>query len=243
MSATFLSADSFSNCFEIEFTDSSNIPDTQSSVLSAIRDAMPNSNFGSFLKSDTVTLRFSTVEESLECSKIISALPGVVGKILKISSHVALRCSWKGPSSLMATIKRLKSSAQSITNLTQSCTRGRRTSRHRQHSCFNQAHLGIDVDTALTSLTKLLFLAHETDTANRPTAQQLYDLNDKNFKIISYLKKSGADLAMRNEVDVLSRRCKNVPSPLKPCVCVITGDRDFSPTLANLRLEGFNDVI
>jgi hypothetical protein len=50
-------------------------------------------------------------------------------------------------------------------------------------------------------------------------------------------------MAMRQEVDVLVKRFKDVNYGLKPCVCVITGDRDLNPTLANLHLEGFSDVL
>lgn len=106
-------------------------------------------------------------------------------------------------------------------------------------------HLKVDLGSKDfdQSVTKFLFLAQDSDNTNRPTPQQLHDMISLGYKNVTYGKRGGAELSMRGEVDNLARRSRNLDSDQKPCVCVLTGDRDYSPAVASLRLEGFHDII
>jgi hypothetical protein len=125
MSTTFIDANSYpSTCVEIEF-GSTNQQDQQNALISTLRENMPFSSFGSFLKENLVTLRFSTSEEISDCLKFLSSYQAnsISSRIISVNEHITLRCSWKGQVSLQSTIKRLKSTGQNITSLVQSCLR------------------------------------------------------------------------------------------------------------------------
>lgn len=127
LSTTFTSAEAFtSTLVEINFSDKSLLPDLQYDLLGSLREKLTSTNFTSFLKSTSISLRFNNQEDAAECVKLIPSLPEsttATGTLISIASHVALRAVWKGPAPLAGTIKRLKSTGQTLTSLVQSCLR------------------------------------------------------------------------------------------------------------------------
>lgn len=128
MSATFFNGDVFpSNCIDVNFKNSNLPTDQQLALLNSIQEAK-SITFSAFQKENSFTLRFSTIEETTEgCEKVLAYSKenniSLTAHVITVSDHVILRCSWKGTSSLAATIKRLKSTGQNLTNLVQSCLR------------------------------------------------------------------------------------------------------------------------
>lgn len=126
MSLTFVNPNDYASlCVEINFLDSSNLPDFQYDILSSLRETLSTSNFASCLKENSVTLKFSNHDETAECIRALSPFNNnkINSRIIPVVEHAILRCVWKGPSTLAATIKRLKSTGQNITNFVQSCLR------------------------------------------------------------------------------------------------------------------------
>lgn len=126
MSLTFVNPNDYASlCVEINFLDPSNLPDYQYDVLSSLRETLSTPNFGSFLKEKSIILKFSNPDETAECTRALSTFnyDKTTSRIINVVEHVTLRCVWKGPSTLAATIKRLKSTGQNITNFVQSCLR------------------------------------------------------------------------------------------------------------------------
>lgn len=104
-------------------------------------------------------------------------------------------------------------------------------------------NVGLHVESTMPSSTKLLYIISEPDVANRPTAQQSHDLAQRAFKTITYAKRGGVDAAMRSDVESLARKFKDTPESQRPFVCICTGDRDFTPTIANLRVAGISEIM
>ena len=75
---------------------------------------------------------------------------------------------------------------------------------------------------------------------NQVSIKQQADLQALEFKYISYSFLSGSDIGMRAEVDKMIKKFHNIE---KPIICLMTGETEFSSTLATLRLQHFRDIL
>jgi hypothetical protein len=85
-----------------------------------------------------------------------------------------------------------------------------------------------------------IFLNFDPENAFHPTQTQYKDLMD-HCKMVSYPKKGSADIGILGHIDKLERRHRS--DFIRPIVCLITGDRDFSGAVEKLKVEGFEDFV
>jgi hypothetical protein len=90
------------------------------------------------------------------------------------------------------------------------------------------------------SITWGVFLNYNSENSFHPTLKQYRDLREQ-CEVVPFSKSKTADVAIMTEIDCIERRHRQ--EKMRPIVCLITGDRDFSGIVEKLQAERFDDFI